>query len=147
MLVFFRICFKLFIDMETPEKQIAPWFNRMSLSTCTLSCSTLLLMNAKIMDETVTNTIACSIHSTALIGYINLLEEKYHMSYHQPVNRLTNRLGITKWIVELRHEASHSTFPSLTELQEVTNFALKWIKTHTTGRHNYSNNMSQPPTR
>ncbi|XP_013381304.1 ribosomal biogenesis protein LAS1L-like isoform X1 [Lingula anatina] len=65
----------------------------------------------------------------ALIRFVNLMtENNQNKQYAQPVHILAEELAIPQWLVELRHESSHTSMPSLNLLKSGAKLALNWLK-------------------
>lgn len=65
----------------------------------------------------------------AVIRFVNLMtENKQKKLYAQPVHTVAEELGIPEWLVNLRHDATHSNMPSLNLLYKGLVFAICWLK-------------------
>lgn len=68
-------------------------------------------------------------YAMSLIRFVNHITEKgQNKQFAQPVHVLAEEVGIPEWMVDLRHEAAHSSLPSLNILREAADFALEWLK-------------------
>ena len=50
--------------------------------------------------------------------------------YARPVQTIAEEIGIPDWLVDLRHDATHSSLPSVEVLEAGCNVALGWLKSH-----------------
>lgn len=86
----------------------------------------------------------CSLYSMAVIRFCDMIKH-YQMSDDEsndgpvviknvrsaPINRDTlEHLGIPEWILDLRHEACHTSTPSLKLLSQASFICLEWLKRH-----------------
>lgn len=60
----------------------------------------------------------------AINGLVEGLQTKF---YAEPVNAVAARLGISQWLVDLRHEATHASLPSLATLRMGAQHLLDWL--------------------
>uniref|UniRef100_T1JLX9 Uncharacterized protein n=1 Tax=Strigamia maritima TaxID=126957 RepID=T1JLX9_STRMM len=68
-------------------------------------------------------------YSSAIIRFVNLVTEIGQTgTKNTPVNILAKKVDIPEWLVDLRHEASHSNFPALSTLQAGFHLAMSWIE-------------------
>uniref|UniRef100_T1JAT4 Ribosomal biogenesis protein LAS1L n=1 Tax=Strigamia maritima TaxID=126957 RepID=T1JAT4_STRMM len=68
-------------------------------------------------------------YSSAIIRFVNLVTEVGQKGDKKtPVNILAQRMNIPEWLVDLRHEASHTNFPALSTLQAAFHLAMNWIE-------------------
>ncbi|KAK2186828.1 hypothetical protein NP493_187g00012 [Ridgeia piscesae] len=71
----------------------------------------------------------CMGYAMVLVRFVNLLTEKRQTKFYPlPVHAIAEELGLPQWLVELRHDITHSTFPSLSVLRQATHQALQWLK-------------------
>ena len=56
-----------------------------------------------------------------------LVEGQQTKFYAEPVNVLAGRLGLPQWLVDLRHEATHSQLPSRSSLRMGAQQLLDWL--------------------
>ncbi len=69
-----------------------------------------------------------SLYSMVIVRAINgLVEGLQTKFYAEPVNAVAARLGIPQWLVDLRHEATHSQLPSLASLRMGAQHLLDWL--------------------
>ncbi|XP_060589258.1 uncharacterized protein LOC132744527 [Ruditapes philippinarum] len=70
-----------------------------------------------------------NLYSMAVIRFVNHITEKGQQgAFAKPVHVVAAVLGVPEWIVELRHEATHGSLPSLNELTAASSWALEWLK-------------------
>ena len=70
-----------------------------------------------------------NLYSMAIIRFVNHITEKGQQgTFARPVHVVASRLGVPEWIVELRHEATHGSLPSLNELSAAMLWALEWLR-------------------
>lgn len=70
-----------------------------------------------------------SMYSMALIRFVNHITERGQQgTYARPVHVIASEVGVPEWIVELRHDATHGSLPSLSELEAATSWALQWLR-------------------
>lgn len=115
--------------------RIRAWESR-ALSRIPLAVETTAAMvKANIQYETAEKPVGNSIrlreqYSMAIIRFVNLFTERSQQkAYALPVHVLASRMGVPAWIVDLRHEATHDSLPSLTELRAAADWCLQWLKT------------------
>lgn len=66
-------------------------------------------------------------YSMAIIRFVNgFIDSQQTKMYAQSVSLLADRIGIPRWIVDLRHEVSHDKISSLPVLREAAKYALNW---------------------
>jgi len=69
-----------------------------------------------------------NLYSMVIIRAINgLVEGLQTKFYAEPVNAVAARLGIPQWLVDLRHEATHASLPSLATLRMGAQHLLDWL--------------------
>lgn len=70
-----------------------------------------------------------NLYSMALTRFVNHITERGQQgTFARPVHIIASQVGVPEWIVELRHEATHGSLPSLSELKAATTWALKWLR-------------------
>ncbi|BFZ24781.1 hypothetical protein BsWGS_27820 [Bradybaena similaris] len=70
-------------------------------------------------------------YSLALIRFVNHVTEKGQTkAVAQPVHLVAREFGIPEWIVRLRHDATHSSLPSLSALVAGSRWALHYLQEH-----------------
>ncbi|EWM24302.1 las1-like family expressed [Nannochloropsis gaditana] len=68
------------------------------------------------------------LYSMVLVRAINgLVEGCQTKFYAEPVHAVAARLGIPQWLVDLRHEATHASLPSLSALRMGAQHLLDWL--------------------
>lgn len=70
------------------------------------------------------------LHSIALIRFIKLIDELGKKKGIESVNCAAKVLNIPRWIVDLRHDVTHSVVPPVRILREGVSFALNWLKVY-----------------
>lgn len=115
--------------------RIRAWESR-ALSRIPLAVeTTAALVKANMQYETAEKPVGNTIrlreqYSMAIIRFVNLFTERNQQkAYALPVHVLASRMGVPAWIVDLRHEATHDSLPSLTELRAAADWCLQWLKT------------------
>mmetsp|Transcript_30456 Transcript_30456/g.40229 ORF Transcript_30456/g.40229 Transcript_30456/m.40229 type:complete len:542 (-) Transcript_30456:289-1914(-) len=69
--------------------------------------------------------------SLAIVRTVNgLVDAKQKGQFALPVSKLAKRIGLPVWLVDLRHEATHSELPSLATLQLAVDFLLGYLHRH-----------------
>ncbi|KAK2154288.1 hypothetical protein LSH36_272g06061 [Paralvinella palmiformis] len=91
------------------------------------------LMAALIQDRELQQDVneqqLCLSYAMAIVRFVNHLTEKgQNKTYVQAVHVLAEELGLPLWLVEMRHDATHASLPSLSLLRCATQYALAWIK-------------------
>ncbi|XP_045159676.1 uncharacterized protein LOC123525050 [Mercenaria mercenaria] len=70
-----------------------------------------------------------NLYSMAVIRFVNHITEKGQQgTFARPVHVIASKFGVPEWIVELRHEATHGSLPSLNELKAASCWALTWLR-------------------
>lgn len=93
------------------------------------------LVRAQIQDYAVQHNISVSnfadvslMYSIALIRFVTLLCEQWqHPEYNLPLRDIARKHGIPDWIIQLRHQATHSTLPPLDKLRSAAATCLAWL--------------------
>ncbi|XP_056014101.1 ribosomal biogenesis protein LAS1L-like isoform X2 [Ostrea edulis] len=68
-------------------------------------------------------------YSMAIIRFVNNITELGQTkSYRMPVHKIAENFGIPNWIVEMRHNATHRSMPSLSELTSGADWILEWLR-------------------
>lgn len=68
-------------------------------------------------------------YSMAIIRFVNNVTELGQTKVHRmPLHRIADSFGIPSWIVEMRHNATHRTMPSLSELTAGADWILEWLR-------------------
>lgn len=68
-------------------------------------------------------------YSMAIIRFVNNVTELGQTKMHRmPVHTIADSFGIPSWIVEMRHNATHRTMPSLSELTAGADWILEWLR-------------------
>ncbi|XP_077977612.1 ribosomal biogenesis protein LAS1L-like [Glandiceps talaboti] len=112
-------------------ERIATWKSRfVSKMPIAIDC-TASLVNAVVQDEL--NTIDVhnlrSIYSMALIRFVNMITDKAQTrQYAKPVHIVAEQVGLPEWLVNLRHEATHTELPSLQVLRTGVQYTLAWLQ-------------------
>ena len=66
--------------------------------------------------------------SAALLRMVNeLTDPGQRGQYAMPINRLAENIGLPRILVDIRHEATHDTLPSLPTLELGLEIALEWL--------------------
>ncbi|XP_074646213.1 ribosomal biogenesis protein LAS1L-like [Tubulanus polymorphus] len=119
-------------------RRIDVWKSRMiNKLSASIEC-TALLIQAVLDDEesssesenrSAVDTKLRMNYSMALIRFVNAMTETLqNREYAQPVHKIAESMGLPEWLVELRHQASHSALPSLEILRCGAEFSLNWLK-------------------
>jgi len=116
--------------------RIDAWRCRSPRSLPVSIISTVDLMRLALLDETMNNesnelmdeTQLRLAYSMALVRFVNLATEILQKRTAQAVHMLAGDLGLPEWLVNIRHEATHYTLPSLDLLRNGTSVALEWLK-------------------
>jgi len=67
-------------------------------------------------------------YSMALVRFVNLSTEMLQKKTAQAVHMLAGDIGLPEWLVNIRHEATHYTLPSMDLLRSGVSVALEWLK-------------------
>jgi len=67
-------------------------------------------------------------YSMALVRFVNLSTEILQKRTAQAVHMLAGDMGLPEWLVNIRHEATHYTLPSMDVLRNGVSVALEWLK-------------------
>jgi len=67
-------------------------------------------------------------YSMALVRFVNLSTEILQKRTAQAVHMLAGDMGLPEWLVNIRHEATHYTLPSMDLLRNGVSVALEWLK-------------------
>ncbi|XP_030829891.1 uncharacterized protein LOC100887944 [Strongylocentrotus purpuratus] len=79
-------------------------------------------------EEGATNTfqMACTL---AITRFVNLLtEEQQKFGRGKPVHEVALKIGLPKWIVDIRHQGTHGHMPKREVLESALRFGLNWLK-------------------
>ena len=60
--------------------------------------------------------------------FVNLVTSLYQKHEKHAIHRVGETIGIPYWLVELRHEVSHSRLPGLEVLRMAVEFCLQWLR-------------------
>jgi len=100
--------------------------------------STVDLMRLALLDEVVhlepspsnqvDDTHLRLAYSMALVRFVNLSTEILQKRTAQAVHMLAGDMGLPEWLVNIRHEATHYTLPSMDLLRNGASLALEWLK-------------------
>ncbi|CAG0879073.1 unnamed protein product [Darwinula stevensoni] len=66
--------------------------------------------------------------SFAIVRFVNLVTSLYQKHEKHAIHRVGETIGIPYWLVELRHEVSHSRLPGLEVLKMAVEFCLQWLR-------------------
>lgn len=70
-------------------------------------------------------------YAMALVRLVNnAADDGQRGEYAQSIAILANRIGLPKWLVDVRHEATHQSLPSLQVLRLACAQALQWLDEH-----------------
>ncbi|XP_070567438.1 ribosomal biogenesis protein LAS1L-like isoform X2 [Ptychodera flava] len=65
----------------------------------------------------------------ALIRFVNMITDKGQTKqYAKPVHIVAEEMGLPEWLVNVRHEATHTDMPSLRVLKTGVRYALLWLQ-------------------
>lgn len=67
-------------------------------------------------------------YSMALVRFVNLSTEMLQKKTAVAVHMLAGDIGLPEWLVNIRHEATHYTLPSMDLLRNGVSVALEWLK-------------------
>nr|XP_022293479.1 ribosomal biogenesis protein LAS1L-like [Crassostrea virginica] len=68
-------------------------------------------------------------YSMAIIRFVNNVTELGQTRVHRmPLHKIAGSFGIPSWIVEMRHNATHRSIPSLAELTAGADWILEWLR-------------------
>ncbi|XP_039864050.1 ribosomal biogenesis protein LAS1L [Simochromis diagramma] len=67
-------------------------------------------------------------YGTALVRFVNLITERQQGRTARPLRRLAGNLNIPEWVVDLRHEITHRTLPSLKWCRKGCKVVLEWLQ-------------------
>ena len=67
--------------------------------------------------------------SMAVVRFVNgMVDMEQKGAYARSVQSIGDEIGLPDWLVDLRHEATHASLPSLQVLRSGCRFALNWLK-------------------
>jgi hypothetical protein len=70
-------------------------------------------------------------YSLAIVRFVNgLVDLEQRRVVAQSVLSLADRLGIPLWLVDLRHQATHDSLPSVPILRMAAETAVDWLRDH-----------------
>lgn len=70
-------------------------------------------------------------YTMAIVRLVNgVVELEQRGQYAQAVSTLAERIGLPRWLVDIRHEGTHTDLPALETLRMGTNIALQWLVAH-----------------
>ncbi|XP_069749068.1 ribosomal biogenesis protein LAS1L [Narcine bancroftii] len=110
--------------------RISAWKSRYGNSTPLAVECTASLIHCKLHDdagETATNELVLS-YGLALVRFVNLITERKQKRIVVPIIRLANEMNIPEWIVNLRHELTHRSLPTLAWCRKGCEFVLEWLR-------------------
>jgi len=118
--------------------RIDAWRCRAQRSLPVSIISTVDLMRLALLDEgvhlepsfpsPVDDTHLRLAYSMALVRFVNLSTEILQKRTAQAVHMLAGDMGLPEWLVNIRHEATHYTLPSMDLLRNGVSVALEWLK-------------------
>lgn len=69
--------------------------------------------------------------SMAIIRAVNgLVDASQRAARAQPISVLASRMGLPAWLVDVRHEATHNSLPTLSALRSAADAVLQWLFSH-----------------
>ena len=67
----------------------------------------------------------------AIVRFVNgMVDMEQKGAYARSVQSIADEIGLPDWLVDLRHEATHASLPSLEVLRAGHKFALDWLQVH-----------------
>eukprot|EP01118_Nematostelium_gracile_P002813 TRINITY_DN1314_c0_g1_i1.p1 TRINITY_DN1314_c0_g1~~TRINITY_DN1314_c0_g1_i1.p1 ORF type:complete len:521 (+),score=84.12 TRINITY_DN1314_c0_g1_i1:40-1563(+) len=70
-------------------------------------------------------------HSIAIIRFVNGIVDKGQKgAFAVSITQLADRIGLPRFFVDLRHEATHNQLPSMVVLRAARNQALEWLNSN-----------------
>lgn len=123
------------LDQRWAVDRTSAWAARGHVAELAGVQTTADLVRATIQDYAVQHNISVSnyddvslMYCMALIRFVNVIVEKgQDREYRVPLRVMALRFGIPEWIIELRHQASHSSAPSLEKLRLGAETCLEWL--------------------
>ena len=65
----------------------------------------------------------------AIVRFVNgMVDMEQKGAYARSVQSIADEIGLPDWLVDLRHEATHASLPSLEVLRAGCRFALNWLR-------------------
>lgn len=130
-------------SVETALKMIDAWRQRSGLPKAVDTSHTLITilrnqcLNINTPEQSTPermldheNTTRHALNS-ALIRFVNQMCDSEQKSTHaQPILKLANNLGLSRMLVDMRHEGTHDALPCLSWLILGARVALDWLKKH-----------------
>jgi ribosomal biogenesis protein LAS1 len=89
------------------------------------------LITAGVEDVTshVTPYVARHTMAMAIVRFVNgMVDMEQKGAYARSVQSIADEIGLPDWLVDLRHEATHASLPSLEVLKAGCKFALDWLR-------------------
>jgi hypothetical protein len=93
--------------------------------------ATMQLVEAALLDASqgATQEQVRLAYSAAIVRVVNgSVEEMQRGEFAQSVSSLAAKLGLPKWIVDVRHEATHNAMPSIQVLRMAWQAAMEWLQ-------------------
>lgn len=129
-----KFCYRLIMEDKNYQRAIdllSLWKQRCSHLPVAVE-STLLFLQAFMSDqETVANgkESGRSLYSMFIIRFINgFADQQQNQQFAQSVTMICERLGIPRWLVDLRHECTHERIPSYEVVFNASMIAFDWLK-------------------
>ncbi|XP_033120509.1 ribosomal biogenesis protein LAS1L-like [Anneissia japonica] len=109
----------------------AAWKSRVTTKIPLSIACTAGLVEAGILEKQGANKECIRLaYAMALIRFVNMTTDRYQNKFFaQPVHVIAKEIGVPVWLVNLRHDATHSELPSLSILKTGVEFALSWLQT------------------
>ncbi|XP_061455015.1 ribosomal biogenesis protein LAS1L isoform X2 [Rhineura floridana] len=88
------------------------------------------LIRCKILDTsgTLESHDLVLTYGLALVRFVNLITERKQKIFNIPLRHLAKEMNIPVWIVNLRHELTHSNLPQLAACQKGCDVVLDWLR-------------------
>jgi len=86
------------------------------------------VVNLEQSSDEVDDTHLRLAYSMTLVRFVNLSTEILQKKSAQAVHMLAGDIGLPEWLVNIRHEATHYTLPSMDLLRNGVSVALEWLK-------------------
>ncbi|MCP9260459.1 hypothetical protein DINM_003808 [Dirofilaria immitis] len=116
---------------------IVSWKARSGDSVHVAADMTEMLLRAIIMDKETANDDWFRIgnvklaYCTAIIRFVNYVNEICQSNYKfKSIASAVSNVGIPQWVVDIRHDATHSHLPSLENLRQAATYCRNWLWEH-----------------
>ena len=93
--------------------------------------ATASLINAGMEDvESITRShVVQQTMAMVIVRFVNgMVDMEQKGAYARSVQSIADEIGLPDWLVDLRHEATHASLPSLEVLRAGCRFALDWLR-------------------